>query len=398
MTLKKREKVLAIVAGAAVLLLAGWFLLYAGDGRSFARLRQDREKLLSDVQKKETRVEAANRAVARLAAWQKRSLPADASIARSLYQQWIRGVAEKAGFRQLNVGSSETAWRTKTATLLKFTVRGRASLGQLVQFLFVFYSAGHLHQITQMDVKPRADSEGLDVEFTAEALSLATADSKDQLSNERGGRLKLASLSDYSEKIVDRNFFAPYAPPPPEREEPSRPKFDPSQYAFVTAIVEERDGRSQVWLMDRTAGKTLKLGEGETFAIGSVKGSIKTIGQCDVVVKIGDEERRLTCGESLRRGGTGGPPEGDESDPRPGFGKPESRGPRPGFGEPGERPEDDPGEPRSPEAGERSPRPTGGFGASRSSGDRPSRYGSSGGSRRGRGGGRSWGGERPSRE
>ena len=168
--LNKREKILAAVAGVVVLLLAGYLLLGVG-GPSLGRLRADRDRLADETQKKRARIAAARRATADLAEWNRRSLPADPANARSLYQNWLRELADQAGLHQLSIESSEGQSQRNVYKFFSFTVRGRAGLGSLTQFLYEFYSVGHLHQIRRLDIKSIEGASDLDVTMTVEALS-----------------------------------------------------------------------------------------------------------------------------------------------------------------------------------------------------------------------------------
>jgi len=183
---------------------------------------------------------------------------------------------------------------------MAFTLHGRAGLAQLTEFLYKFYSAGHLHQIRQLDIKPVENSRELDLNMTVEAMSLVGADRKNTLSTESGRGLKLATLSDYRDPIVKRNLFAAYAP----ARGPSDRAIDASQYAFITGFTEV-DGVRQVWIKDRIADKTWRLNVGGEFQIGGVQGTVETIGPShEVVVDFDGQRRRLHDGENLRGGMT----------------------------------------------------------------------------------------------
>ena len=305
MKLNRREKILAGAAGGLVLALAAWALAFSGDTRSRVVLRAARDRLAADVQSKRERVDAVKQSQQRLAQWERRALPSDLHAARSQYQTWLRGRADRAGFRQLNIDSSEGQARRKAYTLFSFTVRGRAGLGELTQFLYDFYSAGHLHQIRRMEIKPIEDSQYLDVTITVEAVSLPGADRKDELTKEPGSGLREVKLSAYRDPIVRRNLFVPYSPV--IREE--RPSFDVARYAVVTGITSV-DGRRELWLEDRTAGKRWRLHEGEGFQVGKIRGTVKSIGADSAVIEFDGRERQLALGNNLRsepRGAERGP-------------------------------------------------------------------------------------------
>ena len=293
MNWQRREKILAAVAGGLALLLAVWLLFFSGDPRSYADLEAARERLAAEVGAKENRMQAAGKAALRLADWQRRALPADTSHARSLYQSWLRQLADRLQFHQLNVDSSGGQSRRNTFTLFTFTLRGHASLSKLVEFLFEFYSAGNLHQIRRIDVKPVENAPELDVNITIEAMSLPGADRKRQLTERRGKTLRLAKLADYNKVIVERNLLGPFSP--------GGALPDAAKTTFVTAILEV-DGRAEVWLVDRTTGKDWKLHEGESLPMESLHGSVKAIGTNDVTIDLGGRIHRYRCGDNLRGG------------------------------------------------------------------------------------------------
>ncbi|MGA2619003.1 MAG: hypothetical protein ABSF26_15445 [Thermoguttaceae bacterium] len=299
MKFQRRERILAAATGGLVLLVAVWLLFLAGDSRSAAALVTDRDRLAAEVEKKQKELDLAGRDAKRLAGWQRRSLPAETATARSLYQNWLRGLAARVGFRQLTIESKEVEARRSMFTRLSFILHGRASLSDLTEFLYAFYSAGHLHQIRQLDVKPVERSGALDVNLTVEALALPGADSKDRLSPEPGRGLRLAKPADYRQAIVARNLFAAYSPAPAVAVEKG---VDVAEYAFVTAFTES-DGARQIWLQDRIKGKTWKLGEGDDFQVGRLHGKVRSIGPSnEVIVDFDGHHRRLRGGENLRGG------------------------------------------------------------------------------------------------
>ncbi len=231
-------------------------------------------------------------------------------LARSLYQNWLLGLANRVGFRQVNIESKEVEVRRDMYARMSFSLHGHVTLVDLTRFLYDFYSAGHLQQIRQLDMKPVESSHDLDVSLSVEALSLPGADRKDHLTKEPGTGLQLAGLDAYRGTIGKRNLFAPYSPPaaapPDETHHASAPKparqIDIAQYAFVTGVTEV-DGVRQVWIQDRIAGKLWTLGEGEDFQVGRFHGTVQRIDQTgDVVVDFDGHRRRLLRGENLRGG------------------------------------------------------------------------------------------------
>ena len=95
----------------------------------------------------------------------------------------------------------------------------------------------------------------LEVDLAIEAASLPTAESKNALPKKKESDhiLQLASLGQYRDPIVKRNFFAQYVPPipvvekvaknnnpPPPERKPERvvPRVDPAKYTYVTGFTE----------------------------------------------------------------------------------------------------------------------------------------------------------------
>jgi hypothetical protein len=293
MKLQRREKILAAVVGGLALLWAGWFLFFSGGSLSYGRLSARRDQLADEVSKKEGEVRAAAAAAKRLVEWQHRALPSDVTDARANYQTWLRELVDRLQFQKPTVESAGGESRANTFTLMKFRVHGRTNLQKLVEFLYEFYSAGHLHQIRLLDLSAVPNSADLEVNADVEAMSLPGADRKSELTAAQGKSLRLSKPADYSKTIVGRNLFGPFRSPlaPP----------DAAKSTFVTAILTV-DGRGEVWLVDRTTGKDWKLHEGEQFRVGMLEGSVKAVGTRDVTIDLGGRLRRYHYGDSLGGG------------------------------------------------------------------------------------------------
>lgn len=291
MKLERREKILAAVAGGLTLLLAGWFLFFSGSSLSYSQLGARRDRLSLETAKKENQVKTAAAAARRLAEWQCRALPSEVADARVQYQAWLRELADRLQFQQPTIESTGVESKPKTYSLLKYKVHGRTNIAKLTEFLHEFYSAGHLHQIRLIDVSTVPNSPEIEVNIDVEAMSLPGADRKNKLTEERGKSLRLGKLSDYSQAIVTRNLFGPFRPQGP----------DATELTFVTAILAV-DGRSEVWLVNRTSGQDWKLHEGDRFEVSALHGTVKSIGARDIVVEVDGRLRRFRSGENLGGG------------------------------------------------------------------------------------------------
>jgi hypothetical protein len=218
-----------------------------------------------------------------------------------LYQNWLSSLAASVNFRGRTLVSNEAGPRRDQFARIPFTLHAQAKLENLVEFMYKFYKAGFLHQILKLEVKPIQNSPDLDLNFTIEALSLPTAESKKKLPEKTPYVLKLAKLSDYRDPIVKRDFFAPYVAPPPTS--PRREgTVDPADFAFITGFTEV-DGEAKVWLQDRMGDKPWRLGAGETFTVGNAKGTVQSIGlDGEVTVEFDGHRRVLHVGDNLHGG------------------------------------------------------------------------------------------------
>jgi hypothetical protein len=236
------------------------------------------------------------------------------------YQAWLRELADRLRFQQPTIESTGVESRPQASTLLKFKVHGRTNLFSLTRFLYDFYSAGHLHQIRLIDVSTIPNSRDIEVNLDVEALSLPGADRKNKLTEEHGKSLQLASFMDYGKTIFKRDLFSPFRP----RE--IRPGPDAAQTTFVTAILAV-EGRGEVWLVDRSSSKDWKLHVGEPLEVGSLRGTVKSIGTHDFTIDVGGKIRTYRSGDKLR-----GSEEAPSAAAPPGWPGPQGMpGPPPGW-------------------------------------------------------------------
>ncbi|MGW8257092.1 MAG: hypothetical protein ACWGMZ_06380, partial [Thermoguttaceae bacterium] len=268
----------------------GWTLADLRDRASL--LEQNVEQKKSDAQKMQKAVDLLNQ-------WQRRALPKDPEIARSLYQHWLAGLADRNLQNTKLTFLERQPSRRKVYSLFAFNIQSEATLEQLTKFLHEFYSAGHLHRIRFVNIQPVEKSSKLDLQITVEALSLPGSMQTDALSSEPGKRLKLPSWDDYKKDIVDRNVFAAYKPNPANNE-PQQKESDPgpAKSTFLTAIT-EANGVRQAWLYVQPTGETLKIPEQGDFTLGPTTGKIVRIGDGEIVVEINGNRRTIGPGEPL---------------------------------------------------------------------------------------------------
>ncbi|MFZ5832623.1 MAG: hypothetical protein ACOY3P_21250 [Planctomycetota bacterium] len=322
MTVKNRERILALVAGCMLLGLVSVFVLSGGSGMSMEALKNRREALSAEIAKHQAKVRGSASAARKMQEWEKRSLPTKPDAARTGYQNWLGGVIEKHRFRDPSINSGiGQRLRGKQGdiyTVYPFSVDARGSLEQLVEFLHDFYSAGHLHHIKQIGITPPTNPKQRDLQFSfsIEAMALPTADRDSDLTKLPGEQLKRDKLEEYRAVLLRRQMesdrfadtaglFAGYQPParpePPRIERPRPPEFDHAKFALVVGITEVA-GASEVWIHVQTTGQNFKLSEGEPFQIGSTKGKVLKISGRDVELEFGGKRLLVPTGASLREG------------------------------------------------------------------------------------------------
>jgi hypothetical protein len=291
MKLQRREKILIGVTGGLLVVILGFFFFLVGDVPSVEKLVKDRDTAKTKVAKKKSDLRAAEEDKVRLDNWSKRSVPD-----QDTYTNWLRNLADKY-IKPFTLKPSPPDQHKGIYTRFAFALTGHANLANLTEFLYQFYTAGHLHQITGITIKPVQNSPDLEVTLNIEALSLPSVDRK-ELTKEPGHGLQQAkNLAEYKQAITKRNVMAADAP----RDRPA--SVDPAQFTFVTGLT-EFDGKKLVWIQNRMGGRLWKLGEGEKFEVGDIRGTVQAINPAkdEVVVEFDGHRRRLRDGDNLRGG------------------------------------------------------------------------------------------------
>ncbi|HEV3342723.1 MAG TPA: hypothetical protein VG125_20290 [Pirellulales bacterium] len=360
MALNPRERILTLVVGS-LLTFAAVLFGYNYVQSLFDERQTQIQNLDREISDKNAAVQRGTKANKKLAEWQHRSLPTDLVLARSLYKNWLAGLAERTRLAKADVTLGADVPKPGIYVKVPVSVRGQGTMEQVIQFLFDFYQADHLHYIRQLTLTPlagndaaptpgtpggqagppmpgggptggpgrfagrgggggpggpgglgrggpRTDGPKYELVLAIEALSLPGGDRPDQLSDAKSDRLAYTEVDAYRKTITERNFFSPYQPVVEN---------DPAADTYVTAVV-KKEGKYQVWISLRSSGKMLKLYEGETFDLGKEKATISRIDRGTVEIEAGGRRREVALGNNLtlQRG------------PRGGFG-------RRGFGPPG---------------------------------------------------------------
>lgn len=298
MALKGRERWLAISAGSLAAVAAVQFgfnqLQTALDAR-----KSQVASLSKEISDKEALVLRGKRAGKKLQEWQKRSLPSDLELARSLYRNWLAGIVEQTRLGQADVKPGADVPKAGVYTLLPFDVRGEGSLDQIVRLLYDFYRADHLHRVKQISLTPATAGAGppgqarFGLVLSVEALALPGADRNDKLAEGDSGRLAWDGMTQYTGPILQRDLFSPYQPP--------AQRADPAQDTYFTGLVKD-DGEYAVWVNWRSSGRLAKLRQGESFYLGINEATVFHIAPRGVDIDYEGKRRHVELGKSLAEG------------------------------------------------------------------------------------------------
>jgi hypothetical protein len=285
--MKHRKAILAgVLALMALWYASGWLWSLVTD--PIAGLRQKQESLQKDIEKRRLELAEGRKAAKQLAAWAKRSLPADPQVARSAYQAWLLELVNRIGLTRPAVDSTQPSDRGGHYSIT-FSLQARGPLDKWIRFLYEFYRAGHLHQIRSMGMTPVGKNEQLDVSLAIETLSLPGAGAGPRLSDEAADRLAFESLEDY-QAIALRNLFSVGG------------GADPAEQTVLTAI-HHVSGVPEAWFTLRQETDperaVVKLRPGDTLILGLFHGKVVEIAEDDVVLESGRQRWLLGIGENL---------------------------------------------------------------------------------------------------
>src|SRR5262245_39568001 len=280
--MNQRERMLAGVIAAIVVLYGAWWLFGSYGSSLSARNRQlaDAEQRLREVNRT---VQKGRMAVQKIGELQKRSLPADRDKAQSLYKAWLMNKAKAAG---LTVNDIKPAARPTSSTAfdaIGYSIEAKGPLPAVVSMLYEFYHSPILHQITKLRLARPLGATQMDVSLEVEALCLRGAEAKDALPEGDAKRLKLASAAEYQKRLGERDLATVYSPPrppapPAERRDtpPPPPKFDEAELAHFSGAINNGE-RWQAWINNRATGETLHLYAGDKVKIGALEGTIESV-------------------------------------------------------------------------------------------------------------------------
>ena len=250
MSAKSRKPLMLAGLGLIAVVYAGDWALTNWIDEPKKQRRAQVAAISAEIQKYEQYIGRTQQDAQWIRYWYNQSLPADAEVARSLYQAWLLEAGDYVGLANRTVNSTEPMNRGAYFSM-NFTMRGIGTLEQLTQFLYEFYNAGHLHKINSISLTPMGGSGHMDLTLVVEALILRGNPRRDRLGESRAYRLASFAIDEY-DVIAERNLFSAGG----------GSGTDPTSHTYLTAV-NFVNNEPEAWFTQRTDGAVMKLRLGD---------------------------------------------------------------------------------------------------------------------------------------
>lgn len=281
---EKRQQLLL-----GILVLIGAFLLgdYAWREKiqvPLDELKQEHDDLQKDLQKQTKTLKLTKELPDRIAAWKKQALPASTETARSLYRNWLLETIRTAKLRNARVDSGSPSSRPGFK-VMPVNAQARGTLSQITDALYTFENAALLHKITSIRLSPIGAGGQFDLAMSIEAVMMPGVKRRVL---KPGVANRLVSRDRRSYDIIARdNIFGVDVD-----------LRDPMKMTRLTGVI-WRNGAPQVWITEQIDDRIHKLEHGARFDTTALSGRIAKIGEDWVIIETGEQQLRLTMGQSF---------------------------------------------------------------------------------------------------
>ncbi len=202
--MNQREKILAIIAGGLVAVVAVAFIGLRVS-RSLAALDARLRKATTDLENSEMQITLGREAADQLQAIAERALPAQREVASTAYQQWLVTLAEQQ-LDRVNVTRGSVTPNKDIFEVHSFKVTGIGNLREVTRLLSQLESANLAHRIQQLSLRPIKDKKDIDVNLVLEVLAMPQAPERNELPPPPADAPEQRRLEQI---VLDRNLFAP---------------------------------------------------------------------------------------------------------------------------------------------------------------------------------------------
>jgi hypothetical protein len=288
-----REKRLLLLVGLAAAL---WFGNRGLNAYREAVLLSSNEQLaaMSELADAQTALHRGQKARKDLNRWRRQSLPTDADIAESLYQEWLKGELQEAGLKIDQIRDRSQNNRSRGSVdqqAIETLVEGQGTMEQLANFLARFYAAEHLHRISVASIVPTEDRATLKFTLQVDGLILADCQRTDQLAD--ADRPTPTPASEQAvQRVSQRNLFAVYQPgqatgPGVQRGPKTvmgKPDGEAAKQEVLSAITYGGNG----WRADvrnTKSGRVRHFHNGDAIEIGDWRGEVVRLNERGMIVE-----------------------------------------------------------------------------------------------------------------
>ena len=179
--MSQREKYLAIAVGGLLVAMLGFFA-YSSWSKKITEAKTEQLNLETAIGDKEARVAAGLQAFQKLQEFRRRSLPADAEVARSQYKAWLLDLAEKqVKLDDPQVSSGSIGRKGDAYQRVTLGGSGEGTLEQLTDLLYRIYTTDFVHHVRSLDVQPIEDSRKLKIQLSLDALVVNGTEASESL-------------------------------------------------------------------------------------------------------------------------------------------------------------------------------------------------------------------------
>jgi len=163
--------------------------------------------------------------------------------------------------------------------------QARGTLSQITDTLFAFENTVLLHKIVSIRLSPIGEGGQFDLAMSIEAVMMPGIKRK---SLNPGVAHRLVSTDRHSYDIIaNDNMFGIAVD-----------HRDPMKMTQLTGVV-YRNGDPQVWITEQIDDRIHKLAAGDNFDTAALSGRITEIGDDWVIIESGEQQLRLTMGQSF---------------------------------------------------------------------------------------------------
>lgn len=287
-----REKVLSVGVAVAVSFVVGHYGLQS-IRKGMEVKSNEVDRLRSEISRRETLTTNGLLDRLKINAALEGSLASNREKAAADYRSWLITLINDVGLSQSKQTFIGDTTEKGVYRKLKFSITGRGTIENLTKLLYQYYSKNYLHRIAQLKITlvPREPYQ-LEIGFISEVLALDTA-SPIQPEPTASSHRVTKSITEYNQKIVNRNLFSPANHPPSWPETASTQAIKGESLTFKLATSDSDPGHTVKFEMVGEHPEEMKIDD----ATGSLVWIPNSVGSFDVTLRARDNGLPPTSSE-----------------------------------------------------------------------------------------------------